>query len=175
MGRRVFRQIAANQPLLWSDFDAPETERGSGVALTKGMRAVAMPIGESLRKAHLLKMGDTVDIIYHFTVPQGSVAVTLFQRIVIIDQMDEVAVLALSPEQAELLAFAQAHGTATLTLRNREDTEQKELTEVSFRNLLKDFVDVRTSGAVSAVGSSTGSKNESVLHLLEQMKQRRGK
>ncbi len=169
LGRRVYRQIAANQPLLWSDFDAPESERSSGASLSKGMRAMAMPIGESMRKAQLIRAGDAVDIIFHFTVPQGSVAVTLFQRVIVIEQTGDVAVLSLTPEQAEQLAFAQAHGGATITLRNREDTEQKELKQVSFPNLLSGYVDVRPGANVTQ--ATSGTKNDIQLQLLEQLRQ----
>lgn len=173
LSRRVYRQIAANQPLLWSDFDAPEGDRSAGASLSKGMRAYAMPIGESMRKAQLIRSGDTVDIIFHFTVPQGSVAVTLFQRVMLLEQSGDVAVLALTPEQAEQLAFAQAHGGATITLRNREDTEQKELRQVSFPNLLSGYVDMRPGGSVTSPTSNV--KNDLPLQLLEQLKQRQGK
>lgn len=176
VGRKVYRHIAANQPILWSDFDAPESERATLVALTKGMRAYAVSTGEALRKARILKLGDVVDVLFHFALPQnqGSVAVTLFQRVVIIDQRDEVAVLALTPEQAEQMAFAQAHGQSTIVLRNREDTEQKDLKQVSFPNLLSGYIDLRSAPGTTNPAANVG-KNEALLQLIEQAKQQRAK
>jgi Flp pilus assembly protein CpaB len=142
------------------------------VALTKGMRAVAVTIGDPLRKARILKMGDAVDVIFHFTIPQGSIAITLFQRVVVIDQRDEIAVLMLTPDQAEELAFAQAHGQAMLALRNREDTEQKELKQVTFPNLLKGSIDLRLTPAIAT--PVHGGKVE-FQQLLDKVKNSRSK
>lgn len=168
VGRKVYRHVADHQPILWTDFDAPESDRGPLVALTKGMRAVAIMLSEPLRKARILKTGDLVDVIFHFNLPQGSVALTLFQRVIVLEQRDEIAVLSLRPEQAERFAFAQAHGSLTLALRNRDDTEQKDIEQVAFSSLLKGYVDARVTGAASPAPVGAGKPPQQLMRLFEQ-------
>lgn len=164
-GRRVYRQIVDHQPLLWTDFDPPDSDRASLTGLGKGMRAIPVLMGEALQKAHMLRSGDSVDVLAHFELPQGNVAVTLFQRVLVLDQRDEVVVLSVTPEQAERFAFAQAHGQITLAARNRDDTEQRDLDQVSFTNVLRGFVDERQA---SAAGGAGGSKvPPQLLQMLE--------
>lgn len=168
VGRRVFHQIENQQALLWTDFDSPESERASLVGLGKGARAVPVLLGEALQKAHMLKTGDFVDVLYHFELQQGSVAVTLFQRVAVLDQRDEVAVLSLSPEQVERFAFAQAHGQVTLALRNRDDTEQRDLDQISFTNVLRGYVDERTANTAGP-GQSPGAPGSKLPPPVKQM------
>jgi hypothetical protein len=48
--------------------------------------------------------------------------------------------LALSPEEAGLLTFAEAHGDLQLSLRSPAETEDKVLQQVASWNALADFV-----------------------------------
>lgn len=173
VGRKVYRHIADHDQISWTDFDPPETERASLVALTKGMRAYPVQMADALRKARLVKTGDVVDVVFHFTLPSGSVAITLFQRITVLEQRDDVAVLALSPDQAEHFVFANAHGQYTLVVRNRDDTEQKRLSPMSFRELLDGYVDLRV--APSGAGAATTKQQQQMLKILETVQQQRGK
>lgn len=141
--RKVYRKIAQNSFLLWSDLDDPSedaSDTSQSIAPERGMRATAVPLGSYLGKARLLKKGDLVDIVVHFSLQdRGSVTTTLFQNVVVIEQQDSFAFVSLTPEQVEQMALAQAHGTLTVVIRHRSDLEKKKLRAVTLQDFLKEF------------------------------------
>lgn len=143
LGNKVFRKIPQNSFLQKSDFDDPNTDSSDAartVAPERGMRAAAVPLGPMLSKTRMLRKGDLIDVIVHFQLgDQGSVATTLFQNVVVLEQEDGFALVSLSPEQAERLAFAVVHGTISVVLRNRSDLEKRPLPTISFQSFLKDY------------------------------------
>ncbi len=137
VGRKVYRAVRQNQPLLWSDFDAPELE--TALALQKGLRATPLPLGE-ISHSRFLSPGDYVDVVVHFNLrEQGTATVTLMQRVQVLELSGTHAMVALTPEQVESLVFARANGTLTLALRGREDVEQRPLANVTVSKLMKDL------------------------------------
>lgn len=136
VGRKVHREIKAAQPLLWTDFESPFSERAAS-ATPKGYRAAAVQIGEALSKSRLLSPGDYVDVLANFNLSErGNVTTTLLQRINVLELGEGTAVLQVTPEQAEQLAFATEHGTLRFVIRNREDNEQKNLQSVTLQSLI---------------------------------------
>ena len=137
VGRKVYRRIRQNQPLLWSEFDPPDRERANET-LAKGMRLTPITIGDHLAKSRFLAPGDFIDILVHFNFGQdrGSVTMTLLQHVQVLEIITQVAMVALTPAQLEQLNFARAHGTLTFAVRNREDIEKSDLPSQTFQSLL---------------------------------------
>lgn len=136
-GRKLYREIKAAQPLLWSDFESPFSER-TATSTPKGYRAISVQIGEGLAKSRLLSPGDYVDALANFNLSErGSVTTTLLQHIKVLEITETWALLQLSPEQAEQLAFALEHGTMRFVIRNREDAEQRNLPSATMQSLVK--------------------------------------
>lgn len=141
MRQKVFRKIPQNSFLQWSDLDAHGSETTRESALPRGMRGVPLPLGSAFGKSRALRRGDSIDILINFELPDaGSLTLTLFQQVLVLDQEEGSAIVALTPEQAEQLVFALAHGTPAIALRGREDPEQRVLPHVTFSNLIKGYV-----------------------------------
>lgn len=137
IGRRVYRTVRQNQPFLWGEFDAPASE--TSLALQKGLRVTPLPLGELARSRFLLA-GDYLDIIVHLNLRDvATVTTTVLQRVQVLELQGASAMVALTPEQVELLVFARANGSVTLSLRGREDVEQKSLPNLTVEQLIKDL------------------------------------
>lgn len=158
--RKVFRKLSQNSFLLWSDLDDPNEEASDtarAIVPERGMRATAVPLGSMLSKARLLRKGDLVDIVVHFPHQErGSVTTTLFQNVVVLEQEDSFALVSLSPEQVELMALAQAHGTLTVVLRHRSDLEKKKLRSLTLQEFMKEYEGTTPTAATK----NTQSKGE---------------
>lgn len=143
VGRKVYKRIRQNQPLLWTEFDPPERERVNET-LAKGMRLTPITVGEHLAKSRFLAPGDFIDVLVHFNLgsDRGSVTMTLLQHVQVLEIIQNVAMVALTPEQMEQVVFARAHGTLTFAVRNREDIEKHELPSATFQTLLGAFAPV---------------------------------
>jgi len=137
VGRKVYRRIRQNQPLLWSEFDAPDRERANET-LAKGMRLTPITIGDHLAKSRYLAPGDFIDILVHFNFGQdrGSMTMTLLQHVQVLEIINQVAMVAMTPGQLEQMNFARSHGTLTIAVRNREDIEKSDLPSQTFQSLL---------------------------------------
>lgn len=136
-GRKLYRAIKAAQPLLWSDFESPFSER-TATSTPKGYRALSVQIGEGLAKSRLLSPGDYVDALANLNLNQrGPVTTTLLQHIKVLEITDSWALLQLAPDEAEQLAFALEHGTMRFVIRNREDAEQRKLPTADIQSLVK--------------------------------------
>lgn len=136
-GRKVYRRIRQNQPLLWTEFDPPERER-STQTLPKGLRLTPVAVGEQLSKSRFLTPGDYIDILAHFNLgsERGSVTTTMLQQVQVLEVVGQVAMVAVTPEQLEQLVFARSHGSITVGIRNREDIGKPSLPSVTFLTLL---------------------------------------
>lgn len=136
-GRRVYRTVRQNQPFMWGEFDAPASE--ASLSLQKGLRVTPLPLGE-LARSRFLMAGDYLDILVNLNLRDvGMVTTTVLQRVQILELVGGSAMVALTPEQVELLVFARANGNTTLALRPREDVEQKSLPNLTVTQLIKDL------------------------------------
>jgi len=133
-----------------------------------GKRALTIEINSLAAVGGLVNAGDYVDIIAHLEVPTESslkkkssekVTMVLFQNIQVLavgtnfDPIGEVpeysaqqqaktlnVTLAVSPEEAGLLTFAEINGELQLSLRSPAETEDQILQEVASWGALADFV-----------------------------------
>jgi pilus assembly protein CpaB len=133
-----------------------------------GKRALTVNIKSLSAVGGLINPGDFVDVIAQLTIPDESdekkkktekVTTVLFQNIQVLavgtnynpvgeapayeaqQQMGALNVtLAVSPEEAGLLSFAEANGDLQLSLRSPIDTEDKVLQKVASWDALADFV-----------------------------------
>lgn len=138
LGRPLAVEVRQGQPIQWTDFGSTERDR-SGSAVPKGLRGTAVQINEFLGKSGLVGPGDRVDVLGSFGGGEvkGSITLTLLQNIPLIEINNNIAMLALELEDAELITYASTHGTVTLLLRNTEDLDvKKDVPPKSFRSLV---------------------------------------
>lgn len=152
--RRVKHNLKPKQPLMWSDLEAPERAR-IVAPLSKGLRLTSLAVGEQLAKSRFLSPGDFIDIVSHLGFgDSGSVTTMLLQRIQVMEISHNTAVVALSPEQFEQIAFARSHGTLTFAVRNYADIEIQSLPPVTSiqlpGNLTSVAMSLRASTALPA-------------------------
>lgn len=172
--QKVYRKIPQNSFLQWSDLDDHSEDPTRGTWLARGMRAAAVPLGAMLGRAHILRKGDSVDILFHFNFgEQNSLTVTLFQQVLVIEQEDNFALVALTPEQVELLTFAMAHGAATVVLRNRDDPEQRQLPKISLQGFVERYGTQLPGSRASASTAAGSDKNKIDPSSLPQRKGRK--
>ncbi len=116
----------------------------------EGMRAIAIPVGDVAGVAGYISPGDTVDVLISYedaNINEMLTTYTVFQNIKVLAAGGETrerdteaqgvvstVTLAVTPAQAEVLAFAYLKGTFHLTLRFPLDEESVELESYSFEN-----------------------------------------
>jgi len=146
----------------------PVQKKAFSLRTPPGKRALTIKINSLAAVGGLVNAGDFVDIIAHLTIPAESglkkksseeVTTILFQNIQVLavgtnfDPIGEApeysaqqqaktlnVTLALSPEEAGLLTFAEINGKLQLTLRSPAETEDQILQEVASWDALADFV-----------------------------------
>jgi len=149
--------------------DKPPVQRTAFALRTPpGKRAITVNIKTLAAVGGLINPGDFVDIIAHLNVPEESdgkkkkeekLTTVLFQNIQVLavgtnfnpvgeepayetqQQMSALNVtLAVSPEEAGLISFAEINGDLQLSLRSPIETEDKVLQNVASWDALADFV-----------------------------------
>ena len=124
-----------------------------------GKRAITAIIDKLFAVGGLVAPGDTVDIIVHLAVPKNSqdpkqadlTTITLFQNVLILAvgtnfqpgsgyeaQQNATTIpitFALNPQEAELISFAQQHGTLQLVLRSPSETQAYLLPAATWESL----------------------------------------
>ncbi len=145
LGVRVGVALRANQTLLWTDLSTAERQTISlADRIRKGMRAMTVKTDVTSSHSGLLRPGDRVDVLLTSSRSEGSTQMTLplLQNLLVIavggdvgsvfDQVSDgsenrgraVAVtMAVTLEQAALLAQAEDGGVLRLVLRNEDDLE----------------------------------------------------
>ena len=151
LNRPVSEKIAQGQPFLWSNFDQLKSVGGRrlSAAITKGQRALTLPVDMSGSMAGMLRPGDHVDILGTFARNQGTdfATVTLLQNVLVVatgdtrgdsnesdTSMQPAGVprtfasitVAVDLEEAELLVFAMQRGPINIALRGAEDIETED-------------------------------------------------
>jgi pilus assembly protein CpaB len=159
LGRPLAVEVRQGQPIQWTDFGSTERDR-SGSAVPKGLRGTAVQINEFLGKSGLVGPGDRVDVLGTFGGGEvkGSITLTLLQNVPLIEINNNIAMLALELEDAELVTYASTHGTVTLLLRNAEDIDvKKDVPPKSFRSLVARVQELE-SVMMPSSSSSSGDK-----------------
>ncbi len=158
-GKRLKYPVRKGSPIMWSQVDMPR-EQQSGLApiIKTRNRAISIAISGAAAVSGLVRPNDHVDVLGTFTFPSPtnpqqleSVTLTLMQNVTILATGTQIAgvedpqagraqqgfssvTFEVSPEEAELLVFAQqTRGQLYLTLRNPDDIYSKEnLPSVNF-------------------------------------------
>ena len=146
IGRKIRFPIAAKQPILWTYVDVPNRARsGLSPTISKGSRAISIPVGGVTAVSGLIQPDDSVDVLGTFTLPSAAAGASETVTMTILENVQVLAVgtrlatspmasrsetasgysmitLEVSPGEAELLVFAgQMKGKLTLSLRNPSD------------------------------------------------------
>ena len=153
--------IPAGAPILTKDLATTQGEAQLSSNVPKDMRALALPIDKVSSFGGLLRASDHVDILGTFQKPaSGDVAtVTLLQNVTVLafgGQLGKgssssgrkggrnratTVTVAVTPEEAELLVFAQDRGTLGLTMRGKDDVnDEPSLTGKSFADIFEPTV-----------------------------------
>ena len=133
LGRTVAAPLVAGQPLLWRDLTSGAPARKPLAELVpKGLRALTLPVDVSSSLGGALRAGDRVDLLGTFVRASEAdrATVTLLQNVPVLAaaevsadspaQLDHVTV-ALTLEEAELVAFALGRGQVQVVLRHARD------------------------------------------------------
>ena len=145
VGQTTNVSIKKGSPVLTSDLASAQDEARLSQIIQDEMRALALPVNEVNTFGGLLRPKDHVDVLGTFQKPgSGRIeTVTLLQNVTVlavgsklgsgregvvsrvhssVSRNTTVTVL-VSPEEAELLVFAQDRGEFSLTMRNEEDVD----------------------------------------------------
>lgn len=160
LGQPARYNLQKGQPLLWSDIG--KGEGGLSSMLNPGERALTLSVDEISGIAGALKPNDRVDILGIFEIGGKSITKILMQNVTILmvgsnlshgenkeDAETNLAksllqgpyssiTVAVTPEEAEILTFAQERGKLILALRGQTDLNVNEdLPEISMDSILK--------------------------------------
>ncbi len=160
IGQTTAFTVKKGDPILTTDLASTQEDSGLANVITPGMRALALPVDKVNSFGGLLKPKDHVDILGTFQKPgEGDVeTVTLLQNVAVLSvggrlgsgreagsdtgrrsgsRVSTVTVL-VTPEEAELLVFAQDRGQLSLTMRNEEDVNtEMELDGKNFADIFR--------------------------------------
>ena len=147
--------LKRGDPILWTDLREESGRLRLGLAgtVTKGERALSIPVDMTSGVAGLLKPNDHIDILCTVRSQETGeeATLTLLQNLSVLatgstlagDRTDRrsgygTLTLLVTLEEAELLVFAQTKGRLVALLRNPEDIEtHKDIPKVTFSNILK--------------------------------------
>lgn len=145
LGRKLRFPLSAEQPILWNYVDMPNRPRnGLSPIITKGSRAISIPVGGVSAVSGLIQPDDYVDVLGTFSLPSATlgeaetVTLTILENVTVLAVGSRLATSALStrgdvtgystvtlevsPAEAELLVFSGfMKGKLTLSLRNPAD------------------------------------------------------
>lgn len=184
VGQPTSFKISKGQPFLWTDFAGTKQSIGlSGVITSEDERALSIPVSEISGVGYLLKPDDHVDIIGTFVNPKDgqTTTLTLLQNVTILavgenlgassesknkkqiarrtiqDKYRSITLL-VSPEEAELLIFAQIKGRITLMLRKDGATKIDEsIPEMNFNRIfvpeVRKSLQKRRNARIEIIGS----------------------
>lgn len=146
VGKRTIGFHPRNEPLRWNDVEGGDPRTlGLASKVTAKQRAMSININAQTSVGGAVRPGDTVDVIGTFDFPDDEgkirrgdpVTCTVLQRVVVLAKSGATVTLAVTPREAEMLAFAEhIKGRLTLTLRNKDDTStEDELPIVDFSRI----------------------------------------
>lgn len=196
VGMRLANRLQAGEALLWSDLATiHETQRELSTLVTDGMRAVSVRTDTNSAFGGLIRPGDRVDLLFHL----GATTITADERMTLsilqnmlvlavdADMGDSLAgdsnarnsrassyvnqiVLSATPEQAQLIAYAQERGRLSLVLRNPNDitildglpeTTEADLMEAQRRIKVQRRLRLNESPSTSDPASRTAGSTDS--------------
>jgi len=151
-GAKAMRKIDAKQILLLSDVmpkESQEARETLGTLITEGYRAVTVRADIGSIHGGLLRTGDRVDVLCTVADPKlgDTITKTLLQNVTVLAVGGQIRAPAfgkskrrsvpsvtveVSPEDAEMLVFAQQKGELSLIVRPQADTSTAKLVGKSF-------------------------------------------
>jgi pilus assembly protein CpaB len=139
IGLTALSTIAAGEQILQSKVGQPEKPKLLSALTPPGKRAVTVVVENMSNLAGMLQSGDYVDVLASITPPENSplaalasqqggklVTLPLFQNVLILGiggAKDNSVMLALSPQEASLVAFVQEQGKIRLMTKSSMDTK----------------------------------------------------
>ncbi len=167
IGQTTSYSVKKGDAILTTDLASTQSEAKLSRVISEKMRALALPVDRVTSFGGLLRPKDHVDILGTFQKPgEGDVeTVTLLQNVTVLAvgaqlgsgrvggdagpagrgraRVDTVTVL-VTPEEAELLVFAQDRGELSITMRNEEDVNtEMELSGKNFADIFQPKVRAR--------------------------------
>lgn len=164
IGKTALVEIKAGKPILWSDIEGGSpADQGLAPMVQPTMRAISISVSGSASVSGMVRPNDRVDVLGTFTLPSRTTpgemeteTLTLLQDVTVLATGQEVSryggdiqrrqsystvTLLVTPQEAELLAFAeQMKGRLMLTLRNpADDSFEETLPEVNFRYIVENL------------------------------------
>jgi pilus assembly protein CpaB len=154
LGRVVAVHLAQGQPVLWSSFEGTQTKVGKGLSglIQKGQRAITLPVDVGGSLGDQIRPGDRIDILGTFNRKDRETTITVLQNVPVLSiggkkesidgeptlQVKDIT-LSVALDEAELLVFAQQHGTLNLVMRGDEDIDVvADIAQKSFAELFDD-------------------------------------
>jgi pilus assembly protein CpaB len=167
IGQRLANDVKKLAVITWRDIVIPGGRRGGGLAerVEKKQRAISISVDNTSAVSGLVRPNDKVDIVgtFRFPVEQATVSMdvvtwTLLQDVTVLATGQSMSrggeearqrgystlTLALSPEEAELIIFAEQKGKLTLTLRNPADVYTIRARSINFADLEKKLDDLNS-------------------------------
>lgn len=150
-GRVPRERILANDLVRAERLAEVDAGVGLNAIIPRGMRAVAVNVTDASAVSGFLVPGNFVDVLVTIrTTDRSTNTITLLQAVKVLavdtqlggaarssgDSSRPSVTLAVSPEDAEKLAHAQAEGDLILTLRNDVDVEREEVERVDTTKLI---------------------------------------
>ena len=158
VGRELLYPVRAGDPILWMDFKGGERYRGFSSRIGEGERALTLALGQTSTIADMLQPGDHIDVIGTFRAPSGEAnkieqetTLTILQNVVVLavgqatstrsstgQISSHLVTVLVTPEEAELLVFAQQAGQLCNILRNPGDIETFDaLPRITFGDIIQ--------------------------------------
>jgi Flp pilus assembly protein CpaB len=169
-GRPIAVRVTQGEPLLWSHFESANAKLRAGLSgsVPKGQRAITLPVDIGGGFGNQLRAGDRVDVLGTFNRKDREATVTVLQNLLVLSvggerkEVDGEAALLISSvtlsldlDEAELLVFAQQHGTLSYVLHGDDDIDVvADLQQKNFGDLFEDAK--RTAMAVRRVKKRLG-------------------
>lgn len=172
-GRVVRTSIVAGEPLIDAKL-APELSGRGGIMpmlVPEGQRGVSIKVDEAVRESGFVMPNSRVDVLVSMAKAPGSqerIAKVILQDVPVlaagqsVEMRDNKPVtvttvtLALTPDQTERLAVAQAEGRLTLATRNLRDNAMVRTPGATPSSLLSDVAPARP--VVTAASASSGRR-----------------
>ncbi len=169
-GRMVTVDVAAEEPLTALRLASPDSPEGAAAAVQRGTRAVSVQLASVGGVARMLRPGDRVDVQVIYSAPSAgepnAALRTLLQNIEIIHidlgadpgarSTPPVVTLMASPEEADMLALADAAARVRLVLRHPADDTKTARQRINFNSLVQGSLPGGTARPGAQAGAAPG-------------------
>ncbi len=149
-GRMAMVPFIEGEPILLNKVSEKADELSA--AVPTGLRAIAVSVDEESSVGYMIKPGDNVDALLTYQQGEGrqvhNVTATILQAAQVVAVGTEFSgsdtgkkyntlTLAVTPEEAELIIFANSHGRVSFALRPVGETTKEKIRVMAIDDLLK--------------------------------------